>query len=84
MAKGWESKSVESQVQEFEEREQRGSKKQLNSADLESQRRRKVLLLARTRVQTELEHSENPRYREQLLRALSDIDAQLSAIKTIQ
>jgi hypothetical protein len=81
MAKGWESKAVESQVQDFEEREQGASKKQSGAADLELQRRRKILLLSRTRVQTELEQSENPRYKEQLTRALADIDAQISAIK---
>lgn len=81
MAKGWESKAVEGQVQEFEEREQGKSKKQLSPADLELQRRRKVLILARTRVQTELEQVENPRYREQLTRALADIESQLSAIR---
>jgi len=81
MAKGWESKAVESQVQEFEEREHGNSKKQLSATELESQRRKKVLFLSRTRVQDELQRSENPRYREQLTRALADIDAQLSAMK---
>jgi hypothetical protein len=81
MAKGWESKAVESQVQEFEEREQGSSRKQSNPADLELQRRRNVLVLARTRVQTELEHCENPRYRAQLTLALADIESQLSSMK---
>jgi hypothetical protein len=83
MAKGWESKAVESQVQEFEERDRGNGKRQLSAADLELQRRREVLLLSRTRVQNELKQSENPRYREQLTRALADIDAQLSAIADI-
>jgi hypothetical protein len=80
MAKGWESKAVESQVQEFEERDLGNSKKRLSSDQLEIQRRRQVLLLSRSRVQTDLQQSGNPRYREQLARALADIDAQLLAI----
>jgi hypothetical protein len=83
MAKGWESKAVENQVQEFEERDHGNGKRQLSAADLELQRRREVLLLSHTRVENELKQSENPRYREQLTRALADIDAQLSAIKPI-
>lgn len=81
MAKGWESKAVESQVQEFEEREQGSSRKQVSPADLELQRRKKVLILSRTRVQTELEHCENPRYRTQLTLALADIESQLASMK---
>ena len=81
MAKGWESKAVESQVQEFEEREQANSKRQLSSAELESQRQKKVLLLSRSRAETDLQVSENPRRREQLTRALADIDAQLCALE---
>jgi hypothetical protein len=81
MAKGWESKAVEDQIKEFTEKDTGNARRQLSSAELEVQRRRKVLLLSRTRVQNDLQSSENPRYREQLTRALADIDAQLTAIK---
>ncbi len=45
---------------------------------MELNRRREVLVLSRTRVQRELESSRNPRYTEQLTRALADLDAQLA------
>ena len=80
MARGWESKAVEGQVQEFEERDSSGKKMQLTPAQLESRRRRDVLLLSRARVEKDLQSSQDPRYKEQLHRALLDLDAQLAAL----
>jgi hypothetical protein len=80
MARGWESKAVEVQVQEFQEKESEGRKGPLTPAQLEVRRRREVLLLSRARVQKDLESSRVPRYREQLNRALADLDAQLAAL----
>jgi hypothetical protein len=81
MARGWESKAVEDQVQEFEERDSSGKKRQLTPAQLESRRRREVLLLSRARVEKDLQSSRDPRYKEQLSRALADLDSQLAALK---
>lgn len=81
MARGWESKAVEDQVQEFEERDSSGKKRQLTPAQLESRRRREVLLLSRARVEKDLQSSRDPRYKEQLNRALADLDSQLAALK---
>ena len=80
MAKGWESKSVESQVQDSQEkmRDKRGV--QLTPAQVDNRRRREVLVLSRTRVQKDLQTSENERYRDHLTRALADIEAQISAL----
>jgi len=80
MAKGWESKAVENQLNDFEEKEDGKSKRQLTSDQVEVHRRREVLLLSRTRVQNDLQASQNPRYQEQLRQALAQIDAQLLAI----
>jgi hypothetical protein len=80
MAKGWESKSVEAQVEDSQTSSNDGHRKQLTPAQLEEYRRREVLLLSRTRVQRDLEASRNPRYTEQLNRALADIEAQLAAL----
>ena len=49
-------------------------------AQIESNRRREVLLLSRARVITDLESSKDARYREQLNRALADLDAQLARL----
>jgi hypothetical protein len=80
MARGWESKSVEDQVQESQSKEDRSKKAQLTPTEAEVNRRREVLILSRTRVQRELESSQNPRYKEQLTHALADLDAQLSKL----
>ena len=81
MARGWESKAVEGQVQEFESKESRTQKRQLSQDQKEIRRRIEILLLSRARVEKELQSSENPRYREQLNRALIDLDAQIAKLK---
>lgn len=81
MARGWESKAVEEQVQEFQERDSAGRKIPLTPAQMESRRRRDVLLLSRSRVQKDLQSSQNPRHKEQLNHALADLDSQLAALK---
>jgi len=81
MARGWESKSVEGQVQEFESKESRTQKRQLSQDQKEVRRKLEIVLLSRARVEKELQSSENPRYREQLNRALIDLDAQIAKLK---
>jgi hypothetical protein len=85
MARGWESKSVEDQVQQSEaaapvKEGKDKQKRQLTAAQIEAHRRREVLILSRVRVQQDLKVSSNPRYTEQLNRALADIEVQLSAL----
>jgi hypothetical protein len=80
MARGWESKAVEGQVQEFQSKEDRQTKKQLTQAQIETRRQTQVLLLARARVEKQLQCNQDPRYREQLTRALADLDAQLAEL----
>jgi len=80
MARGWESKFVEDQVQESETKNVKGNKRQRTASQLETHRRREVLLLSRTRVERELQSSQNPKYRDQLSRALADLDAQLAEL----
>jgi hypothetical protein len=84
MARGWESKAVEGQVQEFESKESRTKKLQLTRDQLEIRRKIEILLLSRARVEKELQSSENPRYRQQLTHALADLDAQLSNLKNTE
>lgn len=83
MARGWESKSVEDQVQESKtgDHKRRGKKAQLTPEQLDQRRRRDVLRLSRARVERELQSSQNPRYQEQLRQALADLDAQIADIK---
>jgi len=80
MAKGWESKSVEAQIEDSTTRAPEQSKPQLTAGQVEVRRRKQVLLLARTRVQRDLELSQHQRHTDQLHRALVDLDAQLTAL----
>jgi hypothetical protein len=82
MARGWESKAVEGQVQEFQSKEDRQTKKQLTEVQIETRRQTQVLLLARARVEKQLQSHQDPRYREQLTRALADLDAQLATLSS--
>lgn len=79
MAKGWESKAVESQVQDAQS-ERNDKKTQLTVAQIEANRRKQVLLLSRARVADGLQSSSDSRYRDQLTRALADLDAQISQL----
>ena len=80
MARGWESKGVEGQVQERESKEDRKNKKQVSQDQVEVRRQRGVLMLSRARVEIQLQDAQAPRYREQLTRALADIDSQLAKL----
>lgn len=77
MARGWESKSVELQMESAEAHVRPSSDTHLDVAELDLLRKKGNLLLSRTRVLRELETSHNPRYRSQLTKALTDLNAQL-------
>ena len=80
MARGWESKGVEGQVQERETKEDRKNKKQVSQDQVEVRRHRGILMLSRARVEIQLQGAQAERYREQLTRALADIDSQLAKL----
>jgi hypothetical protein len=77
MARGWESKAIEGQVDEFKSKAGQERKETLTQEQAENSRQRGVLLLARARVQHELEVSYDPRRQEQLKSALAHLDEQL-------
>jgi len=84
MARGWESKSVEAQIDAAENHRHRAPKHNTISPDrLEVIRKKETILLSRTRIVRELEASENPRYRALLKKALTDLDAQLLDIASV-
>ncbi|HZT33439.1 MAG TPA: hypothetical protein VFA33_26360 [Bryobacteraceae bacterium] len=78
MARGWESKSVESQIESAANERKSPSPEELDPAQLELLRKKETLLLSRTRVCRELATSQNLRYREVLKKALRDLNAMLS------
>jgi hypothetical protein len=77
VARGWESKSIESQIDSAEAN--RGIPRvRLSAEELQRQRRRESLLLHRTRVLHDLEKCSEERYRKTLSEGLSYLEAQLS------
>ena len=80
MARGWESKSVEAQIEESIS-ESSGSKTPTASAEeLQSRNKKAGLKLSRKRVLEQLDRSTDERYCEQLRQSLADLDAQIAAL----
>lgn len=79
VARGWESKSVENQI-DLAERESSPKETGKSAEKLANDRQRRVLELSRTQVQQQLENAQNERYREQLNRALADLDKQIAKL----
>jgi hypothetical protein len=81
MARGWESKSVEAQIDMANVPHQRAALEHSpDPVKLELIRQKENLLLSRIRVVRELSAAQNPRYRVQLSKALADLDAKLTNI----
>jgi len=81
MARGWESKSVELQMESAEAHVRPSFDVQLQAGELDLLRKKGTLMLSRTRVLRELETIRNPRYRSQLEKALTDLNAELSRLE---
>jgi hypothetical protein len=81
MARGWESKSVEAQIDMAAVARATRPVKQLTPEALVQIRRKESLILSRTRVVREMESAQNPRYKAVLSKALADLDAQLNTLK---
>jgi hypothetical protein len=79
MARGWESKSIESQIESASESSpDSGGHKQLSDDERKRNRERDQLLLSRTYVQRQLEAAGNERYRELLGKELAEIERKLA------
>ena len=80
VARGWESKSVESQMESAERSRKPPAGSHLNPQQLESERKRDSLLLHRTRVLRDLENCHEDRYRKTLSEGLTYLEKQLAAL----
>ena len=77
MARGWESKQVESQIEDGQEKHPVvGAPK--SADDKEAEREKQNLLLSRAYIQHQIESSSNDRYTESLNKALEEIDRKLA------
>jgi hypothetical protein len=80
MARGWESKSVESQVESA--REERSSTHGARSEkEKVALREQQNLTLSRAYVQRQLEAASNERYVQSLQKALAEIDQKLAVLE---
>jgi hypothetical protein len=78
MARGWESKSVESQQFEAPDR---GRDERVSAEELERRRKRESLELSRRRVMNELQSARSEVHRTALSNALAHLDAELSRLQ---
>ena len=85
MARGWESKSVEGQMESaasLAPSPSEDGKSKFTPEMQERARRRQGILLARKRILQQLEASGNERYSEMLRTSLADLDSQLAKLES--
>jgi hypothetical protein len=81
MARGWESKDVEAQVEAPRAEKSPSDKPQKTQDQLEKDRERQGLELSKKRVLADLENATHPNHRKSLEAALDHLDAKLAALK---
>jgi hypothetical protein len=78
MARGWESKAVESQQDDAAQREQ--LRPALSAQEQERLVRKRTLELSRARLADDLDRASATAHRRMLERALADVDAELESL----
>jgi hypothetical protein len=78
MARGWESKSVEEQQSAAST--QVASKQRLTPAEVARKQERDALELSRRNVLQQLQAAQNPRHRQMLETALSELEERLTRL----
>jgi hypothetical protein len=81
MARGWESKAVEEQIQARNDAAQETKKIQLNRAQLELRARREGLLLSRKRTVSLLESTRDEGFRKLQQQTLDFLDAEIASLE---
>ena len=81
MARGWESKDVESQVEEKRADQASNEKSQKTQGQLEKDRERQGLELSKKRVLADLENATHPNHRQSLEAALAHLDSKIESLK---
>jgi hypothetical protein len=80
MARGWESKDVESQVEAKETLAENLSRSQKLAEEARRELERSGLALSRTRIVNDLESATNPNHRKSLEAALAHLDKKLAEL----
>lgn len=79
MARGWESKSVESQQADAVD-EKTKHRRPLTAEQAAIARKREGILLSRKRILDQLQAATNSQHKQMLEAALADLDARLAAL----
>ena len=80
MARGWESKSVEAQIEESISEPARNENRPVSPEELQSRNTKYGLMLSRKHLLQQLERSTSERYSELLRQTLADLDAKIAAL----
>jgi len=80
MARGWESKSVEAQIEESDSEPSLSETRSCSAEEMQLQMKKADLELSRKLVLQQMERSDNERYSELLRRSLAGLDAQIAAL----
>ena len=80
MARGWESKSVEEQINEREAESRNSGKEKPSRSEIEQNAKRESILLAKARTMAALTSARDERYRDLLQRTLAHLDSELAKI----
>ena len=80
MARGWESKDVESQVEAKTTATEPQGKGQKTAEQVRKEQERRGLQLSRVRIQNDLESATNPNHRKSLEAALAHLDGKIAEL----
>jgi hypothetical protein len=80
MARGWESKDVESQVAATEVPKSNPNAGNKSDAQVRREQEKKDLQLSRTRILNELQAATHPQHRKSLEAALAHLDGKISSL----
>jgi hypothetical protein len=81
MARGWESKSVEAQIESAQRGDRNAVESRYSAEEARLMRAREGILLSRTRVRRDLENARSDRYRMILQEALSHLERDLAELE---
>jgi len=80
MARGWESKDVESQVQDRKTVAENKAQGQKSAEQVKKEQEKRGLVLSRTRILNSLESATHPNHRKSLEAALAHLDKKIAEL----
>jgi hypothetical protein len=80
MARGWESKDVESQVEDRKIVADNSEKAKKSAEDMQKEMERRGLVLSRKRIVNDLETATHPNHRKSLEAALEHLDKKIAEL----